>query len=163
VGKNLGADLVVLGSFVSMPDGKLRLDLHLQDVAVGETLTSVKEAGEISNLFELVNRAGAQLREKCNAGQVNPEDQAGVRAAMPSNPEALKFYTEGLAKLRVNDGITAQDLLQKAVTADPNHALAHSALAAAWALLGYDEKASRSAKKAFELSTSLSRENRLLV
>lgn len=162
VGKALGADLVVLGSYVALSGGKLRLDLHLQDVAAGETLISVKQIGDENNLFDLVSRAGSQLREKCGAGQVSPQDQPGVRVALPSTPEASKLYAEGLAKLRVNEAIEARDLLQKAVTADPNHALAHSALAAAWTLLGYDEKARLSAKSAYELSSPLSREGRLL-
>jgi len=67
-----------------------------------------------------------------------------------------------LAKLRVGDAIAARDLLQKAVEADPNHALAHSSLAAAWSLLGFDEKARLSAQSAYELSKSLPREDRLL-
>jgi serine/threonine protein kinase/tetratricopeptide (TPR) repeat protein len=162
VSKTLGADLVVLGSYVALPGGKLRVDLHLQDVAAGETLVSVKETGEESDLFDLVSRAGTQLREKCDAGQLNSRDQAEVRAALPSTPEASKLYAEGLAKLRVGDAIAARDLLQRTVMADPNHALAHSALAAAWTLLGYDEKARLSAKSAYELSASLSREDRLL-
>ncbi len=162
VGKTLGADLVVLGSYVALSGGQLRLDLHLLDVAAGETLLSVKETGEEANLFDLVSRAGAQLRDKCGVGQVNPGDQAAVRAALPSTPEASKLYAEGLAKLRVRDAIAARDLLQKAVAADPNHALAHSALADAWTLLGFDERARLSAKSAYELSKSLSREERLL-
>ncbi|MGO9824761.1 MAG: protein kinase domain-containing protein [Terriglobales bacterium] len=163
IGKTLGADMVVLGSYVALPDGKLRVDLHLQDVAAGETVLAVNQTGDQSNLFDLVSRAGIQLREKCGAGQVSPQDQAGVRAAFPSTPEASKLYAEGLAKLRVFDAIAARDLLQKAVEIDPNHALAHSALAAAWTLLGYDEKARLSAKSAYELSASLSREDRLLI
>jgi len=163
IGKTLGADLVVLGSYVALPDGKLRVDLHLQDVAAGETVLAVNQTGDQSNLFDLVSRAGIQLREKCGAGQVSPQDQAGVRAAFPSTPEASKLYAEGLARLRVYDAIAARDLLQKAVEIDPNHALAHSALAAAWTLLGYDEKARLSAKSAYELSASLSREDRLLI
>ncbi|MGB6812936.1 MAG: serine/threonine-protein kinase, partial [Candidatus Sulfotelmatobacter sp.] len=162
VSKTLGADLVVLGSYVALPDGKLRVDLHLQDVAAGETLISVKETGEESDLFDLVSRAGNQVREKCDAGQVSSQDQAGVRAALPSTPQASKLYAEGLAKLRLGDAIAARDLLQRTVELDPNLALAHSALAAAWALLGYDEKARLSAKSAYELSASLSREDRLL-
>jgi tetratricopeptide (TPR) repeat protein/TolB-like protein len=163
IGKTLGADLVVLGSYVALPDGKLRVDLHLQDVAAGETVLAVNQTGDQSNLFDLVSRAGIQLREKCGAGQVSAQDQAGVRAAFPSTPEASKLYVEGLTKLRVFDAIAARDLLQKAVATDPNHALAHSALAAAWSLLGYDEKARLSAKSAYELSASLSREDRLLI
>ncbi len=163
IGKTLGADLVVLGSYVALPDGKLRVDLHLQDVAAGETVLAVNQTGDQSNLFDLVSRAGIQLREKIGAGQVSPQDQAGVRAAFPSTPEASKLYAEGLAKLRVFDATGARDLLQGSVAADPNHALAHSALAAAWTLLGYDEKARLSAKSAYELSASLSREDRLLI
>ncbi len=162
VGKTLGADMLVLGSYVSLPGGQLRVDLHLQDVAANETLLAVNETGDESKLFDLVRRAGAQLREKCGAGQLSPQDEAGVRAALPSTPEASKLYSEGLTKLRVNDAIAARDLLQKAVAADPNNALAHSALAAAWNLLGYDEKARLSARSAYDLSASLSREDRLL-
>src|SRR5208282_5280806 len=162
VGKSLGADLVVVGSYVDLSSGRFRVDLHLQDVTTGETLISVKQTGDANNLDDLVGRAGAQLREKCAAGQVSPQGLAEIRAAFPSTPEASKLYAEGLAKLRVNEAIAARDLLQKAVTADPNYALAHSALAAAWTLLGYDEKARLSAKSAYELSASLSREDRLL-
>jgi eukaryotic-like serine/threonine-protein kinase len=163
IGKTLGTDLVVLGSYVALPGGKLRVDVHLHDVAAGETVFSLNQTGDENNLFDLVSRAGIQLREKCGAGQASPADQAGVRAAFPSTPEASKLYAEGLAKLRVFDATAARDLLQRAVAADPNHALAHSALAAAWTLLGYDEKARLSAKSAYELSSSLSREDRLLI
>ena len=163
VGKRLGADLVVAGSYVALSGGKLRVDLRLQDVTTGETLVSVPETGDESNLFDLVSRAGAQLREKCGVGQVNPEDEAGVRASLPSTTGAAKLYSEGLAKLRVSDAIAAREFLTKAVAADPNHALAHSALAAAWGLLGYDDKARQSAKNAYDLSASLSREDRLLI
>jgi len=163
VGRALGADLLVLGSYVDLPDGNLRLDLHLQDVTAGETLISVKQTGDETHLFELVSRAGAELREKCSVGGVTTQDEAAIRAALPATPEASKLYAEGLAKLRVGEAIAARDLLQKAVEADPSHALAHSALAAAWSLLGYDEKARLSAKSSYDLSASLSREDRLLI
>jgi eukaryotic-like serine/threonine-protein kinase len=162
VGHALGADLVVLGSYVDLPGGSLRVDLHLQDVAAGETVMLVKQTGDENNLFDLVSRAGTELREKCNAGQVTAQQEAAVRAALPSTTEASKLYAEGIARLRVGDAMSARDLLQKAVQADPSHALAHSALAAAWSLLGYDERARLSAKTAYDLSGSLSREDRLL-
>lgn len=163
VGRALGADWVVLGSYVVLPGGSLRVDLHLQDVAAGETLLSIKQTGNENNLFDLVSRAGTELRAKCNLGEVNQEDQAAVRASLPSAPEAVKLYVEGLARLRVSDAIGARDLLQKAIDAEPTHALAHSALSAAWSLLGYDEKARLSAKSAYDLSGALSREDRLLI
>jgi len=163
IGKNVGADLVISGSYVLLSGGQIRLDLHLQDVATGEVLASVPEAGDEGALFDLISRAGARLREKCGLGKISPSEQAGAKAALPSGTEATRLYAEGVARLRVFDALGARDLLQKAIAADPNYALAHSALAAAWSALGYDEKARQSAKNAFDLSAELPREHKLLV
>jgi serine/threonine protein kinase/tetratricopeptide (TPR) repeat protein/TolB-like protein len=160
---NLGTDLAVEGSYVVLAAGQLRLDIRLQDVVSGETLVTSGDTGDIDHLFDLVSRAGSKLREKAGVGTLSSDEAESVKASLPSTTEAAKLYAEGLAKLRLMDGLAASQLLRKAVEADPNHALAHSALAAAWASLGYDDKARTSAKNAFDLSSGLSRENRLLV
>src|SRR6185369_9828951 len=72
-------------------------------------------------------------------------------------------YAEGVAKLRMSDALGARDLLQKAIAADPNYGMAHSALSAVWDQLGYDSKKQEEAKKAFDLSGKLLREQKLLV
>jgi serine/threonine protein kinase/tetratricopeptide (TPR) repeat protein len=161
--KNLAADLVILGSYVALSAGKLRLDLRLQDVVSGEILLADAETGEESNLFDLVVRAGSKLRAKCGIGSVSTDQIPEVRASLPANSEATRLYAEGLSKLRSFNALGARDLLEKAIVADPNYAMAHSALAEAWLSLGYDEKARLSAKNAFELSSHLSREDRILV
>jgi tetratricopeptide (TPR) repeat protein/TolB-like protein len=163
IGKHLGADLVISGSYVALSGGQIRLDLHLQDVASGQVLASVPEIGDEGTLFDLISRAGSRLREKCGVGRISPNEQAGVKASLASGTEATRFYAEGVARLRVFDALGARELLEKAVASDPNYALAHSALAAAWSALGYDEKARQSAKNAFDLSGALPREHKLLV
>jgi eukaryotic-like serine/threonine-protein kinase len=164
--KNLGADYVVLGSYFDSgkeAGGQVRLDLWLQDARVGETVAAVSETGTEGQLLELVSRTGSELRGKLGLGEVTVADYAAVRAATPSIPEAAQLYAEGLEKLRTFDALGARDLLQKAVAAEPNYALAHSALAQAWAELGYDSNAAQETKKAFDLSAGLSREERLSV
>ena len=64
--------------------------------------------------------------------------------------------------MRALDALAARDLLLQAVNVEPNYALSHAALATAWSDLGYDENAKTEAKKAFDLSASLSRADRLL-
>ncbi len=163
---NLGADLVLLGSYLATgpdPGGALRVDLRLQDAAAGETIAVVSEKGTQADLDAVVTRAGARLREKLGLSAVSAAEAVAVRASLPSNPEAARLYAEGLARLRVFEDQAARELLEKAVAADPRHALAHSALAAAWSGLGYDAKALAEAKKAFDLSGDLSRETRLLI
>jgi tetratricopeptide (TPR) repeat protein len=95
--------------------------------------------------------------------EVATSEAGAVKAVLPSRPEAARLYSEGLAKLRLFDPQAARDLLERAIAAEPNYPLAHSALAAAWTGLGYDEKAKQEARKAFDLSSNLSREERLSV
>ncbi len=161
--KNLNADDVVLGSYIPLGSGQLRLDLRLQDAVQGETLASVSEKGSEAEIDALASAAGAALREKLGAGAVSEADAAAVKASLPSNAEAARLYSEGLVKLRIFDALAAHDLFEKSVVADPQYPLAHSALASAWSTLGYDAKAEEEAKRAFELSGNLPREQRLWV
>jgi DNA-binding winged helix-turn-helix (wHTH) protein/tetratricopeptide (TPR) repeat protein len=164
--KNLGTDYVVAGSYAAlgaMSEGQIRLDLHLQDTRSGETVAAISESGTEAHLLDLVSRAGEHLREKLGIRAVTSEEAAEVAIALPSNPQTTKLFSEGLAKLRVFDTLAARNLLLKAVAAEPEYALSHAALASAWEQLGYDEKAQAEAKKAYDLSSSLSRAERLLV
>jgi serine/threonine protein kinase/tetratricopeptide (TPR) repeat protein len=175
--KNLGADYVVLGSYLDLgkeSDSQVRLDLRLQDAAAGETVAAVSETGSEAQLPDLISRTGAVLREKLGVNEVSASEASRVRAALPSNPEATRVYSEGLAKLRAFDYQAARDLLQKATTADPAFPLAHSALSFAWEKLSEKEESARmstaseeaskdEAERAFELSADLSRENKLWV
>jgi tetratricopeptide (TPR) repeat protein/class 3 adenylate cyclase/TolB-like protein len=160
--KNLGSDLVVLGSYLDM-GGQVRVDLHLQDAVKGGTLTSVSETGSETQLLDLVNRAGSELRAKCGVGEITPAERVHVRNGVTVNPDATRLYGEGLRKLRLFDALAARDLLEKAVQSEPDAAVVHSALGAAWERLGYDGKSKAEANKAWRLSAGLLREDSLEV
>jgi len=161
--KNLGTDDVVLGSYLALSGGKLRLDLKLEDAASGEIVDSVTESGTETQISDLISRAGAALRDKLGARAISTDEAAQVKASLPTNPNAARYYAEGLAKIRAFDYLGARDSLQNAVAAEPNFALAHSALALTWKSLGYNAKARVEAKAGFDLSGGLEREQRLWV
>jgi eukaryotic-like serine/threonine-protein kinase len=163
--KNLGSDFVVLGSFLDVgdPGRTVRLDLRVQDAGLGETVTSLGESGSEEALADLVIRTGAAVRERLGISGISPAETAQVQAFLPANPEATRLYAEGLAKLRVFDALGARDFLEKAVAAAPSNAIGHSALADAWATLGYDIRAREESKKAFEFATNLPRQESLLI
>jgi len=164
--KNLGNDFVVLGSYLDLgknSGAQIRLDIRIQDTASGETLASFAENGTEAQLLDLVARAGTELRAKLGAGTVSSDEAAKVRASLPANPDAARYYAEGLAKLRSFDNLGARDSLQKAVRAEPDFALEHAALAEAWSALGYDAKSVEEAKQAFDLSSNLPREQHLVI
>jgi eukaryotic-like serine/threonine-protein kinase len=164
--QDLNSDLIVLGSYTALgkeSGTRIRLDVRLQDTITGETIADVAVAGSEVDLFDLVSQAGSRLREKIGIEAISPVEAVSVRASLPSNRDAARLYSEGLARLHVFDALEARDLLQRAVDADPKYSLAHSALAEAWSRLGYDKKAEQEARQAYELSSSLSREEKLLV
>lgn len=165
--QNLGSDDVVVGSYLPLGNGVLRLDLRMQDAVVGETLATVSEKGNESEIDTLVGKAGAELRAKLGVAALSDEQSAMVRTALPSNPEAARLYAEGLQKLRLFDALTARDLLERAIALDPSYAPTYSALAQAWSTLGYEDKAKQQAKRALDLSSDssgrFSREERLLM
>ena len=160
--QNLGADLVVTGSYVTVGAGDastLRVDIRLQDSREGETLSLVSEMGAIGELLDLVARAGMRLRDKLG---VQVAEAAG-RVSQPASPDAARLYAEGLIRLRRFDALGARSLFEQAIKADPRFPLAHSALANTWSQLGYDSRAKDAAARAFELSANLPRADRLLV
>jgi serine/threonine protein kinase/tetratricopeptide (TPR) repeat protein len=163
---HLGSDLVILGSYLALgkdAGGRIRFDLRLQDTMAGETVASASATGTENELIDLISRTGAEVRQKLGIDQVSGDGASGVRASLPANPEAARLYAEGLARLRTFEALQARDLLEKAVAADPDHAPAHSALAAAWSALGYDTKAREEARQALDRSADLSREERLSI
>src|SRR5438105_4311292 len=163
--KNLGSDFVVLGSYLDLggTDRRVRLDLRLQDAALGETVAAIAKDGNENALPDLVIRAGADLRDRLGVSRISAAESAKVQASLPNNPEATRLYAEGVAKLQSFDTLGARDTLEKALVADANNPLIHSALAEAWGTLGYEAKAKNEAKKAFDLSGDLPREQNLWI
>ncbi len=161
-----GADFVVLGSYTALPgsgDRRIRLDVRVQDTVRGETIAEKSFTGSEGNLFELATQAGQALRQSLGISSASAQASLEARAALPTNQEAVKFYTAGQERLWAFDYVRARDLLLKAVAADPDYPLAHAALADAWAHLGYGPKSRVEIERARVLSQHLGPEDRLLI
>jgi DNA-binding winged helix-turn-helix (wHTH) protein/tetratricopeptide (TPR) repeat protein len=163
---NLGADVVVVGSYTLLSDegeNRIRLDIRAQDTALGETVYEGAVTGNENDLFDLAAQAGARLREGLNpsASLALPRDAS--RFSESQNQLALQFYSEGLARLYDFDFVGARDFLKRAVIADPEFALAHSALARALSGLGYEAQEREEAKRALQLTQNLPQETALTI
>jgi eukaryotic-like serine/threonine-protein kinase len=164
--RQIGADLVLSGAYARLgrgADDLLRLDLRLQDTRTGDTVSAISESGNESRLFDLISHAGQTLRAKLAVPEVSRDQASQVAATLPSDPAAARVYAEGVEKLRASDFADARDLLEKAVAFAPNEPMPHAALAAAWEQLGYDGRAEAEARRAFDLSSHLSRADHLLI
>ncbi|HYO59992.1 tetratricopeptide repeat protein [Archangium sp.] len=163
---HLGVDFVVLGSYLTQPEkgDQLTLFLRLQDATSGEAVAILKETGTQADILELVSRMGNQLRKKLGTHGPAAADAGRATAVLSTtNTTALRFYSEGLVRLRNYEPHKAQDSFTQAIKTDPRFALAHSALAETWAVLGHDTLALNEARKALALADGLSREEQMLV
>lgn len=160
----LGADLVVVGSYLVLDQAgsrQLRLDLRILELPAGTAMATLSEVGKESDLFEIVSRVGAQLRQTLGLDELSPGQTQAVQALHPSVPEAARLAAEGLERLRAFDPVKARDLLERAVEIEPESATIHSLLARVWYELGDDARALQEARQALSLSRSLPRKERL--
>ena len=158
---NVGADFVVLGSYLALgreAGARIRVELRVQDAATGETTAALAETGNESDILDLVSRLGARLRE--GLGAAGQPAAPASRRALPATPDALRLYAEGLEALRSLDAKGASRLLQRAVGLEPDSPFARAALAEAFSAMGSDRRARQEAERAYELSASLSPEER---
>ncbi|HYG65461.1 MAG TPA: tetratricopeptide repeat protein [Thermoanaerobaculia bacterium] len=165
IGRNLGTDLVVAGSYLRTPgeDGedKLRVQMVVQSVATGDTVAWARHTGAPESLIELATAAvrGVQV----GLGTAVPGIAAGgdAAAALASNAASLQLYSEALARLRVWNAPAALPLLEQAAAADPGNPFVHDALAGALAELGFEGEGKKAAGRAVGLARELPQELRL--
>jgi tetratricopeptide (TPR) repeat protein len=166
VRRNLGADVVVIGSFLALgPEGggKVSLSVRAQDTESGEMLGLVAEEGELDEIFTLVGTIASRLALELEVGEAAAEAATATRATFPANPEAARLYSQGLDHLRHFDALAAKEVLQAAVAAAPEHPMPYLALSEAWGRLGYDGKAREAAGAAYERASGLGLTVRLTV
>jgi tetratricopeptide (TPR) repeat protein len=158
--------MIASGSFLALNNGStvnLRIVLQFQDTHTGETVATFTQDGTQGDFLQLVSAGGDNLRHTLGIGSLSLTAAREARAAVPSNSAAERLYAQGLTQLQTFDPLAARALLEKAIAADPDHALSRSALAESLSALGYDLEAQAQAKKAVDLSANLSREDRLAI
>jgi tetratricopeptide (TPR) repeat protein len=130
---------------------------------LAETITADAITGEQSDLFDIAAQAGNRLRESLDPALSLAPEQEAPRFQGSTNQVALQFYSEGRARSYDFDFEGARDFLKRAVAADPQFALAHSALSDAWSKLGYEAEARNEAKLALKYSRGLPPETALAI
>jgi serine/threonine protein kinase/tetratricopeptide (TPR) repeat protein/TolB-like protein len=160
----LGTDYLVLGSFATSDGGTsraIRIDVHI--LRKSEEPVSVSGVGEEARLFSMIAETGGALRSRLGLQESTADATKRAGAAFPESIEAMRLYSEGLARLRLLDAVQAQALFAQAAARESANPMIQTALASAWTALGYDGRAKEAAQKAFDASGALTREDRLNV
>ncbi len=158
---NLAVDYVVVGSYVAGADGSARVELALDDARTGKTAARAASRGTTGKLFDLATPLASAVRKRLGVRDPTDAEIVAARATATDNAGAMRGYAEGSEKLATSDYAAAMNRFEQAVQLDPSFALAHDGLGVAALRLGDDARALEEARKAFELSRSLSREQQL--
>lgn len=124
VGKLVGAQTLLLGSFINMFGGKMRIDVRIVEVETGLTLKAVEASGKVDKLFDMVKQIAKKITKYYQI-KITKSDQKRIKSRTGSdNFEATLLYSEGLdysdsarSKWKAGDKDTARTLYQKALEA----------------------------------------------
>jgi tetratricopeptide (TPR) repeat protein/predicted Ser/Thr protein kinase len=157
------ADTVVWGQYARFGD-QIRMQAKLQDVKHDRNAAFTAEAADEKAVPEAVDRLAEAIRQNLalSPALVKELQTQSFKPLSKSLP-ALRYYNDGVQRLREGKDIEAQKQFQASVQEDPEFALAYSKLAQADADLGYDNEAEQASHKAVELSQNLPPQEKYLI
>ena len=132
VGKLLGAEYLVLGSYFSLA-GTLRVDARLVRVETGEVVHASGTNGGIAEFMDLERKLATSFRDKLGALIPGPLAALTTLAAVATGAkpfEAAMALSEGLIALDNHELPRARESFQRAIAADARMDAARQQLAA---------------------------------
>ncbi len=129
VGKLFGAQQLLLGSFVYLPNKKLRLDARIVQVETGLTIRAGEETGKEGELFAMVAKLNKKLLREL-AVRVTASELARLDETHNVSFAAALLYSEGVALEDRKDYKAARKKYEAALASDKNFALAQERLQA---------------------------------
>jgi TolB-like protein len=117
LGKQLGVQTVLLGSFIIVGD-QIWLGARLVKVETSEILLTDEVKGDLDSFFDLVDQLGKKIADNINV-TLKPETKKEVSQA--PTLDAIMSYSVGLSYLEKEDYKDAYDKFQEALKYDPNY------------------------------------------
>ncbi len=116
------ADLLVVGSLTRKnEDNHYALSLALQTTATADWEALGPVEAPVGDLADIGARAAVRVRNQLGLDEA-PEGMADARLALPSSPEALRSYAEGLLAWWRRDSARAKEMIGQAVSQEPDFA-----------------------------------------
>jgi DNA-binding winged helix-turn-helix (wHTH) protein/tetratricopeptide (TPR) repeat protein len=159
-----GSAAVLSGSIASL-GSQYVLGVRAVNCTTGDTLAEEQaQAPRKEDVLKSLSYASAKLREKLgeSLSTVQKLDTPLEQATTPSL-EALQAYSRGRIALAKGESATAVPLYRRATQLDPSFAVAYAALGMAYSNLGQGNLARESTKKAYQLRSQVSEQERFYI
>jgi serine/threonine protein kinase len=161
--RNQGA--AVLEGSITQVGTQFLLLVKAVNCVSGQTLSSTQaRANDKSHILEALNKVSAEIRTKLGESLSTVEKYSTpVEQATTSSLEALQAYTEGRKAMEAEEFTTATSFFSRAISLDPDFAMAFAALGTAYYDVDDEELAAKNLKKAYALREHVSERERFYI
>lgn len=159
------ANYILQGNYAKAGD-MFRINVTLQDAQTLELIGSEGIEGEgEESIFSMVDDLTRRIKSSfaLSSDEIAADIDREVGQITTSSPEAYRYYTEGQKHLAQGDHPGSIQFFQKALSVDPEFAMALRSIAWAYNALAYRDNWKRYLKSAFDLSDRLSDREALLI
>jgi TolB-like protein len=118
VGKQLGAQVLVLGGYIRDAGKKIRIDARFVRVETGEVLKAEEITGNADQIFLLVRKLCYKITDQLGA-RLSDAEKKEIESGGKFSADALCAYAQGLASLDAKDTVAARASFEKAVSLSP--------------------------------------------
>jgi TolB-like protein len=129
VGKMLGAQNLILGSYMMMLDGKLRIDARLVEVESGRTLMAEEETGSPNDLSRMVTNLVSKNIKSMNV-KLSGEESKALSESDNKSFDAALLFARGLDYEEKGDLKNARKMYFQALKLNPKYRRARARLQA---------------------------------
>ncbi|MFH0947650.1 MAG: CsgG/HfaB family protein [Elusimicrobiota bacterium] len=119
VGNTLGANVVLLGSFIIFDD-KINIDGQIIDIKTSEIMDSVRTTGNVSNFLLVEKKFSIELLKTLGV-KLTPENQKTIEQLETENLDAVKYNYEGISAVDDEQIKKALELFKKATQMAPEY------------------------------------------
>jgi tRNA A-37 threonylcarbamoyl transferase component Bud32/tetratricopeptide (TPR) repeat protein len=155
----------VLNPSIGQVGSQYNLVLNAENCATGESLAGAQAvAGDKNHVLEALGAVATSIRGKLgeSLASIQKFDKPLAEVTTPSL-EALQAYTLGRQAVGNGSNSTAAAPLQRAISLDPNFAMAYAMLGTAYSNLGETGLAAENLKKAYALRDRVSEREKFYI
>ena len=127
VGKLLGAQYLLLGSYMYMFDGNMRIDVRIVKVETGITVKAEEETGKPKDLSKMITLLTAKVIKNLDV-RISKAEIAKLKDVDNTSFDASLYYARGLEYEDAGDTQNAIKMYEKALKANKNFSKASQKL-----------------------------------
>jgi tetratricopeptide (TPR) repeat protein len=165
VAERAGVSYVASGNMLTSGD-KIVITVSVQNPHTGEAANPLSlDCRNEDELLSKVDRLTKDVKRvlRFSKRQIAGDTDKEIRTVATRSPMAFKLYSHGNRRLEAGNYDQAISFFEKAISVDPNFAMAYWKLSSACRNLGRKSESQNYMQKAFDLSGRVSERDRLLI